>query len=162
MLAQQCNAVWEKTNQVAGWWGCEAHPGCSEMLWSDVCVTWDAETCTKSVLPGKEQGKCRLSSSKALGISPISCTAPSNTVDTQLALQPLDPSSVVWDKTDSLLHPGGWCTMDAAGWVPRRAAFCKNYILALFAHLSEFFCLLAACEKFEREEIVYLRKSQIF
>ena len=120
----------------------------------------------------KEQGKCSLSNRKALSISPINRTDPSSAVDTQLTLQPLDPTSVRRDKQiHSYISGAGlpqvhiaatrWALTKTALW---KTAFHKSCALALglFARLSAFFCLLAACKEFERKGIVYLRKSQIF
>ena len=66
-------------------------------------VIQSGEAAIKAMLWGKlsrnkEQGKCSLSNRKALSISPINRTDPSSAVDTQLTLQPLDPTSVRRDK----------------------------------------------------------------
>lgn len=169
MLAQLWDEGWEKADQHIGWRRCGAHPGHWETLWSHVCVIRDGEAGIKAMLWGKfsqnkEQGKCRLSARKALSISPINCTDPSSTVDTQLTLHPLDPTSVVRDKQIySYIHGADLPRLHitATQWALRKTVFCKSYALALclFACLSAFFCLLAACKKFEREGIVYLRKS---
>lgn len=49
VLAQLWSEGWEKADQHVGWRRCGAHPGHSEMLWSDVCVIQDGKAGIKAM-----------------------------------------------------------------------------------------------------------------
>lgn len=96
----------------------ESRPACwlgkvwsSSWAFGGAVVIRGGEAAIKAVLWGKlswnkEQGKCRMRNRKALSINAIDCADPSSVVDTQLALQPVDPTSVVQDKQTYSYIPG--------------------------------------------------------
>lgn len=123
---QTSTLVGEGVELILGIWRCcgvviqGGEAAVKAMLWDK--LSWN-----------KEQGKCRLSNSKALSISSINHADPSSAVDTQLVLRPLDPTSVVQDKQIYSHIPRAdlpWLHIAATRWALRKAVFCKSYALA--------------------------------